>query len=36
MDEKKVERIKDSIKNFNKDKLRTLYIAYKDITKEEY
>jgi len=36
MDDKNVERIKDSIKNFNKDKLRSLYIAFKDITKEEY
>ena len=36
MDEKSIERIKESIKEFNKDKLRSLYIAYKDITKEEY
>ena len=36
MDEKNIERIKDSIKEFNKDRLRSLYIAYKDITKEEY
>ena len=36
MDDKNVERIKDSIKNFNRDKLRSLYIAFKDITKEEY
>ena len=36
MDDKSIDRIKDSIKNFNKDKLRSLYIAYKDITKEEY
>ena len=36
MDDKSIERIKDSIKNFNKEKLRSLYIAYKDITKEEY
>ena len=36
LDEKSLERIKESIKNFNKDKLRSLYIAYKDITKEEY
>ena len=28
--------IKKSIEEFNKDKLRSLYIAYKDITKEEY
>ena len=36
MDDKVVERIKNSIRDFNKDKLRSLYIAYKDITKEEY
>ena len=36
MDDKSIERIKESIKEFNKDKLRSLYIAYKDITKEEY
>ena len=36
MDEKAIQRIKDSIEEFNKDKLRSLYIAYKDITKEEY
>ena len=36
MDDKNKERIKDSIKEFNKDKLRSLYIAYKDITKDEY
>ena len=36
MDEKSIERIKESIKEFNKDRLRSLYIAYKDITKEEY
>ena len=29
-------QIKQSIEEFNKDKLRSLYIAYKDITKEEY
>ena len=29
-------KIKESIEEFNKDKLRSLYIAYKDITKEEY
>ena len=28
--------IKQSIEEFNKNKLRSLYIAYKDITKEEY
>ena len=36
MDDKAIQRIKDSIEEFNKDKLRSLYIAYKDITKEEY
>ena len=36
MDDKNEQRIKDSIKNFNKEKLRSLYIAFKDITKEEY
>ena len=29
-------QIKESIKEFNKNKLRSLYIAYKDISKEEY
>ena len=29
-------KIKQSIEEFNKDKLRSLYIAYKDITQEEY
>ena len=29
-------KIKQSIEEFNKNKLRSLYIAYKDITKEEY
>ena len=36
LDEENIKRIKDSIENFNKNKLRSLYIAYKDITKEEY
>ena len=36
MDEKSIARIKESIERFNKDKLRSLYIAYKDITKDEY
>ena len=36
MDDKCIERIQESIKNFNQDKLRSLYIAFKDITKEEY
>ena len=29
-------RIKESIKEFNKNKLGSLYIAYKDITKSEF
>ena len=29
-------QIKQSIEEFNKDKLRSLYIAYKDITQEEF
>ena len=29
-------QIKQSIEEFNKDKLRSLYIAYKDITEDEY
>jgi len=29
-------RIKQSIEEFNKDKLRSLYIAYKDINQNEY
>ena len=36
MDDKAIQRLKDSIQRFNKDKLRSLYIAYKDITKDEY
>ena len=36
MDEKCKKRIRESINEFNKNKLRSLYIAYKDITKEEY
>ena len=28
--------IKDSIENFNKNELRSLYVCYKDISKEEY
>ena len=36
IDEKIIENIKSSIFLFNKEKLRTLYIAYKDITKEEF
>ena len=36
LDDETIERIKKSIKNFNTQKLRSLYIAYKDITKEEY
>ena len=36
MNENCKRRIQESITNFNKDKLRTIYIAYKDITKEEF
>ena len=36
MDDKAIQRLKQSIEIFNKDRLRSLYIAYKDITKEEY
>ena len=36
LDSQNIERIQETIKDFNKDKLRSLYIAYKDITKEEY
>ena len=36
MDDKTIDKIKDTIKDFNKSKLRSLYIAYKDITEEEY
>jgi magnesium-transporting ATPase (P-type) len=36
MDDNAIQRLRDSIERFNKDKLRSLYIAYKDITKEEY
>ena len=36
MDEKSIDRVKKAIERFNKDKLRSLYIAYKDITKDEY
>jgi Ca2+ transporting ATPase len=36
LDDKCIERLKESISRFNKDRLRSLYIAYKDITKEEY
>ena len=31
-----ISRIKESIEEFNKNKLRSLYIAYKDITEKEY
>ena len=31
-----ISRIKQSIEEFNKNKLRSLYIAYKDITEKEY
>ena len=36
MDDNTIEKIKNSIKEYNKDKLRSLYVAYKDITKEEF
>ena len=36
MNDQSIERIKHSIEEFNKDRLRSLYIAYKDITKEEF
>ena len=36
MDDSVIKTIKDSIEDFNKDKLRSLYIAYKDINKNEY
>ena len=36
MDDITLENIKNIIKEFNKDRLRTLYVAYKDITKEEF
>ena len=36
MDDECIKRIQDTISDFNKDKLRSLYIAYKDITKEEF
>ena len=36
MNDQAIERIKHSIEDFNKDRLRSLYIAYKDITKDEY
>ena len=36
LDDSVSSKIKESIEEFNKDKLRSLYIAYKDITQEEY
>ena len=36
MDDEVSMKIKLSIEEFNKDKLRSLYIAYKDISKEEF
>ena len=36
MDDTTIEKIKNKIKEYNKDKLRSLYVAYKDITKEEF
>ena len=36
INEKIINDFNDSILQFNKDKMRTLFIAYKDITKEEF
>ena len=36
INESVLEHIKNKINEYNKNKLRTLYIAYKDITEEEY
>ena len=36
LDDITLSKIKESIEEFNKNKLRSLYVAYKDITKEEY
>ena len=36
LDDRIITQIKESIESFNKNKLRSLYIAYKDITKLEY
>ena len=36
LDESVISHIKNKIEDFNKNKLRSLYIAYKDITEEEY
>ena len=36
LDDSVSSKIKESIEEFNKDRLRSLYIAYKDITQEEY
>ena len=36
LNEEIAKNINESILKFNKDKLRTIYIAYKDLTKEEY
>ena len=31
-----ISQIKNKMEEFNKDKLRTLYLAYKDITEDQY
>ena len=36
MEQNEIELIKTTIENFNKQMLRSLYICYKDISKEEY
>ena len=36
LDSEKKKFIEDSIENFNKDRLRSLYIAYRDLSKDEY
>ena len=36
LDDSVATRIKQSIEDFNKDKLRSLYIAYKDITQDQF
>ena len=36
LDKNKKKVIQESIEEFNKDRLRSLYIAYKDLTKDEY
>ena len=36
LDSNKKKFIEESIENFNKDRLRSLYIAYRDLSKDEY